>query len=160
VDAIGHAFLGVINPDNRFSSRYKLLAWDHETARRVDWVSGACFLARRQTWEEVQGFDESFFMYMEDVDLCWRARQHGWQVSYEPGAEVTHVQGVSTDQRAYSMIVAHHRSMLKFAVRTSKGAGRLLLPVTAVGLVVRAALACGHKWRAGRGRRGDRPGVR
>ena len=159
-DAIGHAFLGVIRPDNPFSRRYKLLDWDHETARAVDWVSGACFLVRRAAWDDLAGFDEAFFMYMEDVDLCWRAWHHGWRVAYEPAAEVTHVQGVSTDQRAYSMIVAHHRSLLLFAARTSRGPGRLLLPVTAVGLVVRAALACAHKWRSGRRRRVDRPAVR
>ena len=113
-------------------------------------MSGACFLIRRRTWNDLQGFDESFFMYMEDVDLCWRAGQHGWRVAYEPAAEVTHVQGVSTDQQAYRMIVAHHRSLLRFSVRTARGRRRLLLPLVAGGLALRTVLA----WlqRAYRGR--------
>ena len=153
-DAIGHAFLGVIAPGNRFSRRYKMLDWDHEGARAVDWVSGACCLVRRQTWEELGGFDESYFMYMEDVDLCRRAGRSGWRIVYEPAAEVVHVQGASTDQHAYRMILAHHRSMLQYAARTSSGLGRLLLPVTAVGITLRAGLACAHKWRASHRRSG------
>jgi N-acetylglucosaminyl-diphospho-decaprenol L-rhamnosyltransferase len=152
-DAIGHAFLGAVAPRNRFSQRYKLLDWDHATARPVDWVSGACCLVRRTAWDEVGGFDDSFFMYMEDVDLCWRVGRRGWQVLYEPAAEVMHVQGASTDQLAYRMIIAHHRSMLKFAARTSTGVSRVLLPITAAGIAVRAALACFHKWREDRSAR-------
>jgi N-acetylglucosaminyl-diphospho-decaprenol L-rhamnosyltransferase len=148
-DAVGHAFLGVVAPGNRFSRRYKLLDWDHGAARDVDWVSGACFLIRRATWDALGGFDESYFMYMEDVDLCWRAGSAGWRVGYEPAAEVVHLQGVSTDQAAYRMIVAHHRSMFRYASRTSRGWSRLLLPLMAVGMVVRTGLACAHKWRDG-----------
>jgi N-acetylglucosaminyl-diphospho-decaprenol L-rhamnosyltransferase len=147
-DAVGHAFLGTVWPNNPFSRRYKLLDWDHETGRTIDWVSGACFLIRRDAWDELGGFDQAYFMYMEDVDLCWRAWKAGWGVAYEPKAEVTHVQGASTDQRAYRMIVAHHLSMLRFAARTTTGPARLLLPVMAIGMAVRTALACAHKWRS------------
>ena len=158
-DAIGHAVLGVVAPNNRYSRRYKLLDWDHETGRTVDWVSGACFLIRRATWDELGGFDESFFMYMEDVDLCWRAGHRGWRVAYEPAAEVTHVQGASTDQRPYRMIRAHHRSMLRFAARTTTGPSRALLPVMAVGLGLRTILASLHKWRSAHDRTRSRAAV-
>jgi N-acetylglucosaminyl-diphospho-decaprenol L-rhamnosyltransferase len=47
-DAVGHAFLGMIAPGNRWSRRYKMLGWDHADQAEVDWISGACFLARRQ----------------------------------------------------------------------------------------------------------------
>ena len=116
----------------------------------MDWISGACFLARREAWEGLGGFDEAFFMYMEDLDICWRAWRSGWAVAFEPASEVVHVQGASTDRRPYRMIFAHHRSVLRFASRTLTGPKRLGLPVVAVGLAVRAALACGHRWLAGR----------
>jgi len=141
IDSAGHAFLGLVAPANRFSRRYKLLDWDHTSGRHVDWVSGACFLGRRQALHALGGFDESYFMYLEDVDLCWRARQAGWRVSYQPTAVVTHEQGVSTNRHPYRMILAHHCSILRFAWRTTTGPKRLLLPLVAVGLVVRVGLA-------------------
>ncbi len=141
LDAAGHAFLGLLAPGNRFSRRYKLADWDHASVRGVDWVSGACFLARRQALEALGGFDESYFMYLEDVDLCWRARQAGWEVSYEPAAAVTHEQGVSTNRHPYRMILAHHRSLLRFASRSTTGPRRLLLPLVGLGVAVRVVLA-------------------
>jgi N-acetylglucosaminyl-diphospho-decaprenol L-rhamnosyltransferase len=72
-----------------------------EAARRgaqeqdVAWVSGACLLARRRVMEEVGGFDEAFFLYEEDADLCRRVRQAGHKVVYAPRAEVLHHLGRS-----------------------------------------------------------------
>ena len=147
VDALGHGLLGMVMPRNRFTRRYRLLDWDHSRPGRVDWVSGACFLVRRQVWDQVGGFDPAYFMYMEDVDLCWRARNRGWEVGYEPRAEVVHVQGVSADRHPYRMLAAHHRSMWRFAVATTTGSGRALLPVVAVGLLVRlGAAALWHRF--------------
>ena len=144
IDAAGHALLGIFAPDNRFTRNYQRSELDGAAVeiRTVDWVSGACFLVRRSAFEQVGGFDESYFMYAEDVDLCWRLGQAGWRVMYAPTAEVTHVQGQSTNRHPYRMIVEHHRSLLRFASRSSKGWRAALLPLVAVGLVVRAGLAC------------------
>lgn len=140
-DAMGHAFLGLVAPANRFTRRYRMLDWDHARFSTVDWVSGSCFLTRRSRWNELGGFDESYFMYVEDVDLCWRARRAGWEVAYAPAAVVVHAQGVSADQHPYRMIVEHHRALLRFATRSSAGWRRLLLPVVAAGLAARTVLA-------------------
>jgi N-acetylglucosaminyl-diphospho-decaprenol L-rhamnosyltransferase len=153
VDAAGHAFLGLVKPDNRFTRNYRMLDWDHSAAADVDWVSGACLLIRRSCWDAIGGFDEGYFMYAEDVDLCWRARRAGWEVAYEPAARVVHAQGISTDRHPYRMIAEHHRALLKFAVRTTTGWERLLLPVMAAGLLVRTPLAWAHRAMAGRRRR-------
>ena len=158
VDATGHAVLGLVWPRNPFTRRYRQDDWEPEAASDVDWVSGACFLIRRSLWDELGGFDRRYFMYMEDVDICWRAWRHGRRVRFEPGASVMHVQGVSTDQTPYRMILAHHRSMWRFALRTATGPARLLLPVMAAGMALRVAVACGHRWLAGR-RDGARPAV-
>jgi N-acetylglucosaminyl-diphospho-decaprenol L-rhamnosyltransferase len=149
-DAAGHAFFHFVWPANPFSRRYRMLDWDHAAAADVDWVAGNHFLVRRRAWDEVGGFDESFFMYMEDVDLCWRLRRAGWRTGYEPAARVTHAIGRSTDQTPYRMILAHHRSLLRYAVKTTSGRRRLLLPVIAVALALRTVLACAQ--RAARGR--------
>jgi N-acetylglucosaminyl-diphospho-decaprenol L-rhamnosyltransferase len=144
VDAAGHALLGIFAPDNRFSRNYRRTDLDvaPDTTVTVDWVSGACFLARRAAFEAVGGFDESYFMYAEDVDLCWRLGRAGLRVAYAPGAEVTHLQGMSTDHHPYRMILEHHRSLFRFAVRSSEGWRSALLPFVAVGIAVRTGLAC------------------
>ena len=140
-DAAGHAFLHFVWPSNPFSRRYRMLDWDHGDARDVDWVAGTHFVARRSAWDQVGGFDEAFFMYMEDVDLCWRLHRAGWRVGYEPAAVIRHGIGRSTDQTPYRMIAAHHRSLLRYAARTTKGRRRLALPLIAVALAVRTVLA-------------------
>jgi N-acetylglucosaminyl-diphospho-decaprenol L-rhamnosyltransferase len=139
-DALGHGFLGIVWPSNPFTRRYRMLGWDHADAREVDWISGACFLVRRTAFDAVVGFDESYFMYSEDVDLCWRLRRAGWDIYYEPAGRVMHAQGASTEHHPFRMIAAHHISLLRFAGRSTRGPKRLLLPVVAVGLGVRAML--------------------
>ena len=149
-DAIGHAFLGFIAPGNRFSRRYRLLDWDHSRPVEVDWVSGTCLVLRTDALGDKGRFDESYFMYVEDVDLCWRLRQAGWGVGYEPAGRVVHTVGASSELAPYRMILAHHRSLLRFSARTARGRRRLLLPLVGVGLALRTVLA----WlqRAYRGR--------
>jgi N-acetylglucosaminyl-diphospho-decaprenol L-rhamnosyltransferase len=149
-DAVGHAFLGFVAPANRFSRRYKLLDWDHATASDVDWVSGTALMVRRDVWEALGGFDEGYFMYVEDVDLCWRAWQAGWRVTYEPAARLVHVIGISSDQSPYRMIAAHHRSLWRFSVKTSTGPRRVLLPLVGLGLAVRTGLAWIQRLSRGR----------
>jgi len=143
--AAGHAFLGLLWPRNPFSRRYRMLDWDHgHSAPAVDWVSGACMLVRRSAFEAVGGFDESYFMYVEDVDLCWRLGRAGWRIGYEPAGRVVHALGGSSRLMPYRMIAAHHRSLLRFASKTSTGARRVLLPLVVAGLGLRTGVAWLH----------------
>jgi N-acetylglucosaminyl-diphospho-decaprenol L-rhamnosyltransferase len=132
--------LGRLFPRNRFTRRYRRLDADWDEPRDVDWVSGALVFLRRRALDSVGGWDERYFMYMEDVDLCWRLRRVGWRVAYDPAGRATHVQGASTAGRPYRMIVEHHRSVYRFAARRWQGARRLLLVPAACFLSVRAAV--------------------
>lgn len=85
--------------------------WDPERPAVVDWVTGAFLLIRREVYEQIGGFDEGQWMYAEDLDICWRANQAGWNVRYVPAARVHHALSVaaekafgSVDQRAKKMI--------------------------------------------------------
>jgi len=143
-ESVGHGFVGLVWSGNPWTQRYRRIGSEQHHARVADWVSGAFFLVRRRAFEEVGGFDERYFMYVEDVDLCWRLRQAGWEVRYEPAAEVIHEQGRSASRHPYRMLVAHHRSMWRFANETTRGWERALLPLVALGLAVRLVLAWGE----------------
>ena len=104
-------------------------------------MSGAAVWLRRRALDAVGGWDERYFMYMEDLDLCWRLRSAAWDVAYEPGGAVVHVQGSVTRRHPYRMLVEHHLSAWRFARRRFTGARALLLPFAAVYLWARAGLA-------------------
>ena len=140
-DAAGHALLGLFDPENPFTRRYKAAPPQGEVVTEAGWVSGSCFLARRRALDELGGFDETYFMYAEDMDLCWRAHDAGWGVGFAGTAEVTHVQGASTARHPFRMMAAHHRSALRYTVRTTKGWRRAALPLAALALGLRMALA-------------------
>lgn len=147
--AIGHGLVGLWKPDNRFTARYRQLDADPAVPRLVDVVSGAAIWLRRTALDDVGGWDERYFMYLEDTDLCWRLRRSGWDVAYEPSAVVDHEQGASTALRPYRMLLEHHRSAWRFAKVRLTGARALLLPLAAVFFAARAVLAvAAQAWHA------------
>ena len=137
LDAAGHALLGLVSEDNRFTRRYRSAATRIDGG--VDWVSGSFFAIRRMTFEDLGGFDESYFMFAEDMDLCFRAHEHGVGVGVAPTAVITHVEGVTRRTHPYKMLVAHHRSALRFASTSTTGSARVTLPLAAVVLGIRLA---------------------
>lgn len=78
------------------------------------WVGGACLLLRRSTWEQIGMLDTGYFMYTEEADWCWRARQAGWTIWYEPGAQAIHIGGGSSRQAPAQMRAALYTSKLIF----------------------------------------------
>jgi len=128
-----HALLAPVWPGNPATTRYRSSHADGT----VDWVSGACFLIRRVAFEEVGGFDERYFMFAEDMKLCWDVRQRGWGVAAVDDAVVTHVEGLSRQRATRSMVWAHHRSALRFEGHSARGLRRALVPVAAVVLAIR-----------------------
>jgi len=84
------------------------------TAREVDWVSGACLLARRDDAEAVGLLDERFFMYAEDVDFCAAIRARGRRVLFCPAAQITHLRGRSRATASAATEHAYRRSQVAF----------------------------------------------
>lgn len=135
-----HAFLGLFFPTNPYTRAYKLTEWGHNSEREVDWISGACMFLRRQALEQIGFFDEDYFMYVEDVDLCYRLWQVGWKVYYLPSAKIIHHIAQSS-QQSPKMVIEHHKSIYRFyAKQNPNGFGRFLKPLVAVGLFVRGTL--------------------
>lgn len=141
--------LGRLFPRNRFTRDYLLTDWDHAAVRDVDWVSGAALLIRREALEQTGGFDEGFYMYCEDVDLCYRAHERGWRVLYYPDSVIYHTIGRSTDKVPTRATYYFHTSMYRFykkhyARRTPLYIRPLIIP----GLVARASgQIARYRWR-------------
>lgn len=112
-----HTLLGKLWPKNPFVREYLLSDWDHDSFREVDWVSGAFMLVRKEMTEKIGFFDERFFMYSEDMDLCYRAHEARWKVAFFPGAVMTHAIGRSSDQAPFRMTIQFHRSMYRFFIK-------------------------------------------
>jgi GT2 family glycosyltransferase len=94
----------------------------------VDWVSGACMLARRDALETVKGFDERYFLYWEDADLCRRLRQAGYHVRYLPAATAIHLVGHSSKRAQPAAIRAFHDSAyLYYATHVAPGGLKRML---------------------------------
>ncbi len=77
---------------------YRDNTWDPYRPARVPWISGAFLLVRREAFEATGGFDESQWLYAEDLDLCWRLRRRGWEIRYEPTAIVHHAHSAASMQ--------------------------------------------------------------
>ncbi len=97
------------------------------TPSAVDWVTGACFVARRSVLEAASGLDEAIFMYYEDVDLCLRVRQAGWGVYYLPEAEGVHAGGQSSKQALERMLMVSEASYAYFIRKHLGGRAAALL---------------------------------
>ena len=106
----GHALFARVWPANPWTRAYQQRQQLAGAERAAGWLSGACLLLRREAFEQVGGFDSSYFMFFEDLDLGERLGQAGWDNVYVPTARVTHVGGTSWRERPARMISAHHES--------------------------------------------------
>ncbi len=139
-DAVGHAFLGTLLPDNPFTRRYHLEGWDRSTPREVDWVSGCCMLMPREALEAAGGFDEEFLLYGEELDIATRLGALGRTVRYTPDVEVVHEIGVSTGRSRRSLRM-HSDSLYRYyAKHRAAGWRRATLPLARAMLWLRAEL--------------------
>jgi GT2 family glycosyltransferase len=93
---------------------YDQLQWDPNEPREVDIIQGASLVLRREALENVGVFDEDYFMYSEEVDLCYRLKNAGWHLYWIPRSEVVHFGGQSTQQVAAEMFLALYQSKLLF----------------------------------------------
>lgn len=106
--------------------RYRY-AYSPETSERVPWVLGAALAIRREPFAAAGGFDESFFMYSEEVDLCYRLAAAGWETRFTPLAEVVHAGGASTQQQSIEMEVRRYAGTRRFYRKHYSRAARSLL---------------------------------
>jgi len=135
-------------PNNPISRRQIITSDGPEgSPMLVDWVSGACMLVRAAALKSVGGFDEAFFMYWEDADVCRRLRGAGYQVVYVPAVHAIHLCGASSESVPYLSIFAFHRSVFHyFRKHIAPGVPFFLLAPIAFGLVLRCVAKCFCHW--------------
>jgi GT2 family glycosyltransferase len=106
-------------------ARYRMERWDVEAPRQVDVTQGACLILRRAALDNVGVLDEDYFIYSEEVDLCYRLRHQGWRIWWVPRAIVTHYGGQSTRQVAREMFLRLYQGkVLYFRKHYGPGAAR------------------------------------
>jgi N-acetylglucosaminyl-diphospho-decaprenol L-rhamnosyltransferase len=101
-------------PDNRFARHLRMADVAPDVGGRVDWVNGSAMLLRGEALRAAGGFDERYFMYSEELDLCRRLAAAGWQVRYEPRAVVIHHEGQSSGQAVSARHLRFARSRVRY----------------------------------------------
>lgn len=133
-------------PTSRVFSSRELNYWDHKDSRDVECLSGACMLVSREHVEGLGGFDESLFMYGEDLDLCCRVSHLGLRLRYLASEVIFHHEGAASKKKGRSFAPLFQRAANYYFLRKNFGRGRAIAYRTAVSVgtgvrLVAAALA-------------------
>jgi N-acetylglucosaminyl-diphospho-decaprenol L-rhamnosyltransferase len=124
---------------HRIVKYYTYGSWSYDEDRTVDWVSGACMMVRRELFKHVGGFDERFFMFMEDLDLCKRVRDAGYDVQFTTQASAIHHGGASQSAVTTGMLLESERSVrLYFHKHHGPRAVRAIRVLSMIEAVVRS----------------------
>jgi N-acetylglucosaminyl-diphospho-decaprenol L-rhamnosyltransferase len=153
--ATEYLYLRKLGPRSRILNGFYCGEFAHDEPWRVDWLTGACLLVRRDLYERLGGFDEAFFLYSEEVDLLCRAAQLGAETWYDPAAEVVHVWGGTAGRASAPTLQeqarSHVRYLAKHASRARAGRARTVL---LAGLRLRGLRSRAHReaarWLAAR----------
>ncbi len=101
-------------PHNPWAQRYRLADRPDDSVQEVDWLVGACLLIARPALDQAGAWDEGFFMYSEELDLCRRIKQAGWQIVFIPHASVMHHEGKSSEQVVAARHLRFQASKLRY----------------------------------------------
>ena len=140
--ATEYFFLRKLAPRSRLLNAFYGAGFAHDEVREADFLMGACLLVRREAIAEIGTLDESFFLFSEETDWCYRFAQAGWKVLFFPGAECVHVGGASHGGRMFrENLRGHLRFLAKHrGPRTAERARTVLLVALRLrGLLFRGA---------------------
>lgn len=134
---------------------YALLDNDDRATFEVDWMQGSCLMARREVYDQIDGLDEGYVMFYEEMDWCKRAKDNGWKVVYVGSAQLVHLGGKSTEQASARKHIYYNESKLRYFRKVYGGFFAGLL---------RIFLLIGYGWQLllewVKGRLGHKPDLR
>lgn len=125
-------------PQSRLFGRYNLTYLNPDETYEVEAISGSFMLFRQEALNQVGFFDETWFMYGEDLDLCYRFRQAGWKIYYVPATKIIHFKGESSKQSDFDTIRLFYQAMRLFVGKYHKS--RLLQFVLILAISLRAGV--------------------
>jgi len=112
--------LSRVFPRSRRFNRYNMGFLPDSEVHEIDAGTGACLMLRRAAIDRVGFFDPDYFMYGEDLDLCYRLKLGGWKIYYLPAATAVHLKGASTRQSTRRMLYEFHSAMWTFPTSTTR----------------------------------------
>lgn len=130
-------------PKSKLFGGYNLTHLDPESTSSIDAISGCFMFCRAHVLRDLGGFDTDFFMYGEDLDLCFRAKELGWSVYYHPATSIMHLKGESTRRSALDALAVFYQAMEIFAAKHFRG-NRPLLWLIRIGIRLRRGMARVH----------------
>lgn len=113
--------LSTLFPNSKLFARYNLTYLDPDTTYEVDAVSGSFMMLTREVYEKIGGLDETFFMYGEDLDWCYRVQHAGWKVYYVPATSIIHYKGESTKRSDIDELKVFYNAMRVFVRKHHTG---------------------------------------
>ncbi len=127
-----------IFPKSKWAGKYNLTYLDEDEISSVDAISGSCMFIRSFLFHELKGFDERFFMFGEDLDLCSRIWKNNYEIHYVPTTQIVHYQGESVKSAPFDSINAFYNAMILFVDKHfSFGTGWLMKFAIRCGIYIR-----------------------
>jgi len=126
--------LSKLFPKSKLFGQYNLTYLDPDQTSEVEAISGSFMLIRRTALDQVGYFDETWFMYAEDLDLCYRFRQAGWKIYYLPSTKIIHFKGESSKESDFDTIRLFYQAMRLFVAKYHKSKFLQVLLIVAIGV--------------------------
>lgn len=131
---------------SKLFGRYNVTYLDPDIECEIDVLPGSLIFVRRNVLKTIDYFDEDYFMYGEDIDLCYKIKQQGWKIYYTPGTKAIHYKGESTKKSEFSFVSNFYSAMLIFTHKHFKSHYSVMLrTVLVIGIYTRAFFA--YLWR-------------
>lgn len=131
--------LSYLFPKSKIFGSWKMGYFDHNSSAEVDQPMGSALMLRRKALNEVGFMDENFFMFFNDVDLCYRLKKNGWKIYFNPEAKAYHYLGGSTQKAKSKMIYLSHRGYYKFLKKHRKNFSDRIFLIPFAGLLLLTA---------------------
>lgn len=132
-------FLDYLFPYSKIFGRHRKLFLDPDKVNEVDYLQGSCLLVSRKVIDEIELFDESFFMYFEETDLCLRVKAKGYKVYYVPDASIVHFGGSGMSYYDRNRVLIFYKSYIQFLNKHFRNPQKLFF---IIGLFLRSVLRC------------------